>query len=764
MREDKAGKRRRSHAEQQRREIIPPYRPASRNHSRGVIFTAGMVLLLFLIALVLRLFNTQIIDYTVNAKRAAGLQYKNEVRYPERGEIIDRSGNKLAVTTYVYTVGITPRDFRAANPKKMPPETLHEKVASLLDIPVETVTEAAAQTDKSYVQLKKNLSRADYEKLKEFLSGYKVGGVAADTEMLRYYPQPDLAPQVIGFTYKEDRNIAGANGLESMYNKELSGTPGFSYSQVDHFNNSALYFSEGLAQDQAVGNNVVLHLDSYIQSVLEEELEAITPEMNMEGGGVGMVMDIHTGGILGMAQTGSFDPNDPYGLPKGLSPEETADWDPLNNTDQRDLLTSKVWLNRAISEPYEPGSTYKSFTVSMALEEQAVSESETFSDEPVYVDGWDAYPITSSIYPKSHGYVTMERALWVSSNPAMVLISKRLGVKTFYDYVQSFGHLEKTGIDLPGEQVGLNHEKPSNVDMAVWSFGEQSTVTPIQMLSSYAAFGNGGILLQPQVADYFTDRNGNVVHDIQPKELRRILSPQTTETMLRYLRGVVTEGTAPVAEVPGYHPAGKTSTSTHGPKDEFSVISFASVAPLDNPQIAVLIILYLPNPSTTSWPAQYVSSRVTEKTLEYLKVPRNYTVEEANEVFAGRSMPNMVGRTRYKAGADAGYANFDLFYNQGVDFDPQSPATIQYQYPAAGEKINGRGLLYLSTDANQVPDEVTVPDFTGMNMDEALNLAEQASLNVAFTGSGPGGTVQSQSVEPDQTAMRYSVIELVFGE
>ena len=224
--------------------------------------------------------------------------------------------------------------------------------------------------------------------------------------------------------------------------------------------------------------------------------------------------------------------------------------------------------------------------------------------------------------------MTMERALWVSSNPAMVLISKRLGVKTFMIMCSPLDIWKRLGIDLPGEQVGLNHENPV---MLTWQSGPSVSnrpLRPFRCCRLHAAFGNGGILLQPQVADYFTDRNGNVVHDIQPKELRRILSPQTTETMLRYLRGVVTEGTAPVAEVPGYHPAGKTSTSTHGPKDEFSVISFASVAPLDNPQIAVLIILYLPNPSTTSWPAQYVSSRATEKTLEYLKVPRNYTVKK----------------------------------------------------------------------------------------------------------------------------------------
>ena len=477
----------------ERNEEIPAYRAATRMQSRGFIFVAAIVMLLFLLSLVLRLFDTQVINYGNNARRAAGLQYKNNIKYPERGEIIDRMGNKLAITTYVYTVGITPRDFKSVNPKQMPLETICREVAELLDLPLETVQDAAAQKDKDYVLLKKNVSRADYNQLTTFLSDHRIGGVAGDTEMLRYYPQPDLAPQVIGFTYKEDRNIAGANGLENVYNKELSGAPGFSYGQVDHFSNSPLYFSEGLRQSQSAGNNLVLHMDSYIQGVLEEELEKVLTPFCITGGGVGIVMDIKSGGILGMAQTGSFDPNDPYALPRGLTAEETAGWEPLVNQEQQDLLTSKVWLNRAISEPYEPGSTYKSFTVSMALEEKAVSETETFSDAPIQVEGWDAYPIKSSIYPANHGYVTMEKGLWVSSNPAMVQVSQRIGIETFYDYVQAFGHLEKTGIDLPGEQLGLNHPNPSNVDMAVWSFGEQSTVTPIQLLTSFAVFGNDGV-------------------------------------------------------------------------------------------------------------------------------------------------------------------------------------------------------------------------------------------------------------------------------
>ncbi len=745
-------------------EELPPYRATSRNQSRKTIFLAAIVMLLFLTSLVLRLFETQIINYNSNARRAAGLQYKNDVNYPERGEIIDRMGNKLAVTTYVYTIGITPKNFRAANSEKMPQSLLCETVAELLDIPIETVSEAVEQTDKQYVQLKKNVSRADYDRLQEFLRGYNVGGLAADIEMLRYYTQPDLAPQVIGFTYKEDRNIAGANGLENMYNKELSGTPGFSYGQVDHFSNSQLYFSEGVSQSQSTGYNLVLHLDSYVQSVLETELESMIEPLNFQGGGVGIVMDVKTGGVLAMAQTGSFDPNDPYGLPQGLSAEEVEDWHPLTDQDQQDLLTSKVWLNRAISEPYEPGSTYKAFTVAMALEEQAVSETETFSDEPIHVKGWDAYPIKCSAYPANHGYETMKEGLWYSCNPVMVQIAQRIGRGAFYDYVQAFGHLELTGIDLPGEQLGLNHENPSDVDLAVWSFGEQATVTPIQLLNTFAAIGNGGLLMEPQVADYFTDENGNVVRDIQPKVLRRILSKETSEKTIEYMRGVVTDGTAPVAEVPGYNPAGKTSRSTHGENDEFSVVSFASVAPAENPQIAVLIVMYLPQPSTTSWPAQYVNGRVTEKTLEYLKVPRKYTQEMAMDVFNGKLVPKLAGQNRYAATVNAGYANFDLFYNSNVDFDPGSSATIQYQYPDSGQKINGKGLLYMSTDPQQQPDQVTVPDFYGMDMDEALKLAEQSSLNVRFVGSGPSGTVQSQSADPESEIMRYSVIELTFAD
>lgn len=735
-----------------------------RDHSRVGTIVIGILIFLFALIIVVRLVNVQLIQHGETARAAAALHYQDMAQYPERGEIIAANGTKLAVTTYVYTIGLTPRDLESAISKDVTKDDIVTQIADILSMPREEVAEAAAQEDETYVFLKKEVPRETYEELRAYLRKYQIGGVSVDTDMKRYYPQPDLAPEVIGFTNRRNRNIEGVIGLENYYNEVLAGTPGFRYGEVDNYSKSMLYFSEGMMQQAQPGNNIILHLNPEIQQTLENELESICRIHNNTKGAAGIVMNIKTGAILAMGQTGSFDPNNPMDVPQGLSDEEVEDWDPANNEDQTDLLTSKIWLNRNVSQPYEPGSTYKALTVSVALEEKAVSETELFSDAPIEVEGWEEYPVRCSIYPANHGEETMEQGLWHSCNPVMVQIAQRIGVETYYNYVQAFGHRGLTGIDLPAETVGLIHEDPSTVDLAIWSFGEQSTVTPIQLLNSFAALGNGGILMRPQLVDYMTDRDGNVVQDVQPEVIRRVISEKTSDKIMSYMRGVVTEGTAHLAEVHGYQPAGKTSTSSHGDEDEFVVVSFCGIAPFNNPEIATLIILYEPIPITTSQPAQYVYSRVTEKALRTMGLKPNYDDRDYQELFAGRIMQPYEGTSLYDAQVNAVSNDFWIEVNEGADFSPWSKDEVVYQYPEARKYMTGRGFVYLSTDPNQKDlEQVEVPKFTGLTMGECLDLAEQARLNINFEGGDPRSFVKKQSVEAGQMVSKYTIIELTFG-
>ncbi|HHX36865.1 MAG TPA: hypothetical protein GX717_02670, partial [Clostridiaceae bacterium] len=735
-----------------------------RDRSRVGVVIVGVLVFLFATVIVARLVNVQLIQHGETARQAAALHYQDIADYPERGEIIASNGTKLAVTTYVYTIGLTPRDLESAVSNEITRDDIVSTMAEILELPREEVAEAAAQVEATYVLLKKEVPRETYQELKEYLQKHQIGGVSVDTDMKRYYPQPDLAPEVIGFTNKREHNIEGVIGLESFYNETLAGTPGFRYGEVDNYSKSELYFSEGMMQKPRPGNNIVLHLNPEIQQVLEQELESINRIYNNSEGAAGIVMNIKTGAILAMGQTGSFDPNEPMAEPQGLTAEEIADWDPVNNEDQTDLLTSKIWLNRNVSEPYEPGSTYKALTVSIALEEKAVSETELFSDAPIKVEGWDEYPVRCSIYPANHGEETMEQALWYSCNPVMVQIAQRIGVETYYDYVQAFGHRGVSGIDLPAETVGLIHEDPSTVDLAIWSFGEQSTVTPIQLLNSFAALGNGGILMQPQVVDYMTDRSGNVVADVQPEVIRRVISEQTSDKIMEYMRGVVTDGTAGAAEVYGYQPAGKTSTSSHGEDDEFVVVSFCGIAPYDNPEVAALIIMYEPTPITTSQPAQYVYSRVMERTLKTLGLKPDYNDTDYYNLMHGKMMQPYEGSTLYDAQTNAVSNSLHIEVNPGADFNPWSDDKVVYQYPEARKNITGRGFVYLTTDPAQKDlAQVAVPDFSNLTMSECLDLAEQSRLNILFTGGNPRRTIVQQDIEAGDMVPKYTIIELEFG-
>lgn len=727
----------------------------------GMVATSAFIFV-FVIVILIRMFDVQILQHEKNAKIAAALHYEDSAEYPERGQILAANGSKLAVTTYVYTVGITPRDFRSIE-KSITQDQIIKHVADILSLPEEEVREAAAKEDQTYVVLKKQVERTVYEKLKAYLYENNVGGVSIDTDMQRYYPQPDLCPELIGFSNKRDRNIEGVTGLEDEYNSILAGKPGFSYGEVDNYSKSELYFSQGMSQKATRGYDIVTHIQPYIQKILEEELDNATTVYHNAHGSVGIVMDPKTGAVLAMAQSGSYDPNKPMAKPRGLDPEELENWDPSENEDQVDLLTSKVWLNRAISESYEPGSTYKAFTVATALEEKAVDESEKFSDAPIRVAGWDEYPIKCSIYPMNHGMETMEQGLWNSCNPIMVQVAQRIGVAKFFEYVQAFGHLDYTGIDLPAEAKGLNHSDPNGVDLAVWSFGEQSTVTPIQLINSFCTFGNGGVLMRPQVADYCTDESGRVVKDFQPEVVRRVISEETAQKMLKYLRGVVTKGTADLGDVPGYHVVGKTSTSSHGENDDLVDVSFCSLAPEEDPRLAVLVIMYEPTPATSSQPAQYVQARVMSRALKFLGVKPHYEPQELTKLMDPKQAHDYKGDTLYDAQTNAISNRFKVITNQDGQSKRDDQAKVVYQFPAMKSKISGNGFIYLSTDENATDlGQVTVPDFRGLTVGEAMDLAESNQLNVEFIGGSPGKTVAEQKTEPGKKIKRYSIIKLRF--
>lgn len=752
MRNEKAGKRTKQ-ARSGNRTV--------RSNARGGIFVAALFIFLAAGYLLYSLARIMIHDHDAYAREAASQHFRQIVDYPERGEIRDANGFALAVNNYVYTIGITPASLNTIPAGRLSRAEIVAGMAQILEIDEAEMAEKADQLDASYIILKKNVNRTMYNELRDFLILHQIGGVSIDAEMDRYYPEQSLASNIIGFTNKEHQLISGVNGLEAYYNDILSGVPGYTYAEVDNYSNAELPYTVPTVEEAVDGYNLQLNIDMNIQAILEEELDKYVERFSMAEGGVAIIMDPHSGAVLGMAQNGRYDMNEPFSVPTSYHGDH-EDWDPHNHEEDMDYLTQKVWLNRAISEPYEPGSTYKALTAAMALDQRSVSETQTFSDDPIYVTGWDEYPISCSVHG-GHGFVTMEQGLWTSCNPVYVQVAQSMGVSTFYQYVQAFGHHEITGIDLPYEVSGIQQENPVEIDMAVNSFGEQATLTPIQMVNAFATLGNGGILYTPQIVDKITDKSGNVLEDISAEAVRRVISEETSETILEYMRGVVTEGGGATADILGYRVAGKTSTSTSGENEERIVISFASVAPYDDPKIAVITILYLPEPKTLSWPSQLLNREVTERTLKYMGVPKVYSMEDLETLFKQEPVRNLVGGDMRTAVQNSPIVHWNVVQEEGTSFDD----IVTAQYPSTDELANGFGTIYASVSGEIPEDLVRVPDFSGLNIDEARDLAAEQGVNIRLSGTHYRGTVSSQDILKDENGeaamvQRYSIIELQF--
>lgn len=737
-----------------------PHKTA-KGSARGGIFVAALFILSAAVFLLYSLFRIMVLDHDTYAREAARQHYRQIIDYPERGEIRDANGFALAVNNYVYTIGITPSTLNTIPAGRLPREEIISGMAEILEIEEDWMADQAAKMDASYLILKKDVTRTMYNELRDFLILHQIGGVSIDAEMDRYYPANDLAAPIIGFTNKQNDMISGVNGLEAYYNDILSGTPGYTYAEVDNYSNAELPYTVPTVEAAVDGYDLILNVDKGIQEIVQEELDRHTETYQMINGAVGIVMNPHTGAILAMAQNGSFDLNDPFGLPSTYT-GEAAEWDPHEHEEDMDYLTSKVWLNRAVSEPYEPGSTYKALTAAMALDQRSVSETKLFSDDPIYVTGWEEYPISCSVHG-GHGFVTMEQGLWTSCNPVYVQVAQSMGVATFYHYVQAFGHHEITGVDLPAEVAGLQQSNPQEIDMAVNSFGEQATLTPLQMVNAFAALGNGGTLYRPQIVDKIVDQNGNVLEEREPEMIRRVISEETSQSILEYLRGVVTNGGGETAEVPGYRVAGKTSTSTSGEDEERIVISFGSVAPYDNPEIAVLTILYLPESKLLSWPSQILSRRVTERTLKYMGVPKVYTMADLETLFSVSKVRNIIGRDVRNAVQNSPIVRWDVVAEEGTTYDD----IVTAQYPSPDELSNGSGTIYASVSGEIPEDLVVVPDFDGMTFDEAKDKAKEVGLNIRLEGTHYRGTVSSQEISPEKDGeinmvQRYTIIPLRF--
>ena len=701
-----------------------------RKPSRFGLVLFSLLLLGFASYLIYQLYQIQIVNYAVNAEKAAGQHYKKVAEMPDRGLIYDRNGIELAGTTYVYQIGITPKDVRSIS-ENLSRDAIGAEIARILELPEEQVLAAFEKKDSAYVQLKKDVAREPAEALMTYLGEHDIGGFAIDSEPRRYYTNGDLASQVLGYTRYDLGNLVGQLGLEMQYNDILTGSPGYTYVETDNYKNKGeLPFSVPTSLRAKNGLNLNLSLDINVQRIVQEILAEAILSNDITNGGSAIVMDPYTGGVLAMASYPYFSSSDPTARPVT---REDATWDG-SSQENINYLSSFVWRNRAISDAYEPGSTFKTLTTAMAFDENVTRESDIYNDSPMYVLGQEIHCYTIV----GHGMETLQEGFWHSCNPVFAQMAQKLGVTRFYQYIRAFGFRDVSGIDLPAEATGLIHTDPTELDMATLSYGESATVTPIQLVNAYNAIANGGNLLRPRLVASITDSTGAVVREYAPETIRKVISEQTSTRLRELLKGVVLYGTGSKAYVEGYLIGGKTSTSTD--EQGKHTLSFAGIAPIDSPQIVALIVLDKPaDDKLTSTVAAKALGEIVSQTLEYLGEARNYSEQDVSRLTRLRDVPDLTGMTLAQARKELGTVGLNL---EAAESGMGEQSLIRSQSPAPQAKLHSRGMVVVYPDPGPHEDWVVVPDFSKKTVSEAISAAAANGLNIRIEGDGLGLAVQ----------------------
>lgn len=711
-----------------------------------------------------RLVNIMIINGEKYQNDASEQQLYDSLITAPRGDIYDRNMQTLARSTTAWTVYITPngiRKLKDEDEKENVRKTIAENLSEILDMEYDTVYDYTGENS-YYVIVKKKIEKTVADKVREFLSDEKyedlelVKYIGLDETTKRYYPNDSLASVVLGFVGSDDQ---GLSGIESYYDNDLTGIAG----RVVAAKNAAgtdMAMTYERVEGAIKGKSLVLTLDTYIQYTAEKYLESAIEEFEIAERGAAVVMNVKTGAILAMAVKGDFNPNDPF----TLSEADQKAVDAAETDEEKDKLRTELlnrqWRNKAVSDTYEPGSVFKLITAAAAIEENLINNNSTFfCNGSATVAGQNYHCHKAG----GHGTQNLQQAISNSCNPAFITIGQLVGVSSFSKYFKAFGFAEKTGIDLPGEAMSTYHSesKMGPVELASSSFGQTFNITPVQLLAAVAACVNGGYLVQPHLLDKMLDENGKVVSTGSTGYKRQVISQETSDTM-RSLMQYVAENGAKNSLVAGYNIGAKTGTSQKVAKiqatgDTYLYIgSCISVAPIEDPEIAVLVMLDEPKGDkyyggVISAP---VNSKIMTDVLPYLGYEASYTEEEYEKLTVG--VPEVTDITLEEAKKKVEAAKLE--YEIVGDGD-----TVVRQLPAAGNKVLNGGLVILYTDGTDSKN-VTVPNMVGLTATEANTAAAKAGINIEFSGntSSAGLKAYKQSIEAGQSVEAGTIVTVYF--
>ena len=725
-----------------------------------------------------------------NYDRYAALALRNQTRTTtvaaQRGEIYDRNMNILATSVHVENVYLDPHELKQS---KADLEEISRALGEILEKDPQWILQQAQDIKKRYKQVGTRVETETAAKIRDYINSRDISGIHLEPSTRRTYPFGSLAAQVIGFT---NAGGDGSEGVEAGYNAYLTGKAGRVITTKGN-NEMDMPFSYENYVSSRKGDSLILTLDTTVQMCLEKQLQTAVDRYAVQNGAFGLVMNAKTGEILAMATLGSYDPNRYL----EIADEQTAlRLEQLRDTYQSQIEGSeayesgkkaysealdaarlKQWRNRVLSDGYEPGSTFKVLTMAAALDCGAID-----LNTPFHCTGSQQIPGRAQLLhcwrSAGHGAEKTPQALQNSCNIAFAHIALKLGGERFYEYVEKFGILEKTGIDLAGESKGIffdkalvtNTDKWGTASLTSGSFGQTFKITPLQLVRAIASVVNGGYLLEPYLVSEIVDAEGNTVMRAEPTVTRQTISKETSDTMRELIRSVVTEGTAKNASVAGFSIGGKTGTSEkidvfdeNGQRVQDKIVSFVGIAPMEDPEYIVLAALDTPSRETGIYISGGVMAAPTvgavmADILPYLGVEKRFSPEDP--AGAETEVEDVCGLTAEDAARKLKASGLTA-RNLG------SGETVTGQIPAPGERIpaGSQVLLYLGEE----PEErmVFVPDFTGMHRQQAAEAAGEQGLYLLVTGNGeisPKVTVTAQSIPKDTQVPPGTTITLEFTD
>lgn len=714
------------------------YRPVP---TRKIAFFSlfACILLVFLLA---RIAWLQFIDGNRLKELASRQQTLNDIISPKRGSIYDSNGKALAISAAVDTVSINPSKIKSENK-----ETVARALSDIFQLDYDTTLSQVNSTS-SVVTIAKKVEQDKVSLLKTWMTDNKKisSGINIDEDTKRYYPYDTLAAHIIGFTGTDSQ---GLYGIEAKWNSTLTGLAGKIVTTGDVHNRE---ISSDASQYIEVenGSDLYLTIDVNIQSIMEKYLAEGVSQAKASGGSA-IAMNPNTGDILGMATYPSYNLNDPFTI-------TDIDTSTMSPTDKTNTLYQR-WIDKNVSMPYEPGSTFKTIMTAIALEENITKE-----DIP------NDFVCTGSIQVADrkircashevHGSQTLKQAVGHSCNSAFIQLGQRIGTNTLYKYFKAFGLFDKSGIDTTGEasSIFFNQSAVGPVELATLSFGQRFKITPLQLVTAISSIANGGKLMQPKIVKQVVSTNSDSknVTTIDSVPVRTVISEETAAKVRNIMEYVVTDGGGKKGAVQGYTIGGKTGTaegtSLSGSKYNISSVSFVAIAPSNEAEIVLLTVLYDPQTSSSygSTLVAPIVSKMLSEILPYMGIVAGEAgVASSTDLV---SVPPVTNKTITEA--------MKVLNNSGLKVscssteDPNSTLVTE-QVPPAGTSLYKNSTIALYTKQNSVRTSVTVPDLTGFTLAQARGLLSNLNLNLKFIGSG---TVSSQDLPKDSSVEEGTVI------